>query len=709
MKTEGTIEWKVTGMSCSSCAATVTKYLQKQGATEVYVNFASDEVRFKKDEKDLNRIAEGINSLGYKVVTPVSEAEIRKWYALDTLERRFWFTVPFTVLLLLHMFIHWHILHNPLVQLTLSIPVVMIGFIQFGRSAWHSVKLKSPNMDVLIFMGSTSAFVYSVVGYILFKDEGEKYLFFETAATIITLVLFGNLLEKRSVMSTTKAITELAKLQPTKALKILKDLLSGKEVHEEIAVKDVKINDLLLLKTGDRIPLDGLVITGNAAVDESIMTGESLTVGKAAGSSVLAGTLLIDGHLTIKVTKGESGTLLSQVIELVKTAQTDKPNIQRLGDRVSAIFVPAVVLIAIIAFIINYYIADVSVADSLMRSVAVLVISCPCAMGLATPLAVIVGIGKAAAKGILIKGGSTLETFTQINCIVFDKTGTLTTGAFHISNFKVYDFLERDAKNIIHYFETFSNHPIAKCIIQQHADWHHHNIAFDDIKEIKGQGIKAKDHFGNVYTLGSLKLADGLKASKDEMDIYLTRNNTIIAGFNVNDEIKAEASDAIAQLKAAGIKTILLSGDSERKCKEVAAQLNIDEVYSRQLPEQKNKLISKLAKTYMVAMVGDGVNDAPALARAHVGISLGNATDIAKQAAKIIFLQNRLDRISHTFSISKLTYRTIKQNLFWALLYNVTVIPLAAMGMLNPMVAALGMAFSDLVVIGNSLRIHNKK
>ena len=696
---------KVEGMTCSSCARTVSKYLEGQGMKEVYVDFGADEVRFVNAvQKPLSLLEKGIDSLGYHVAkTNVHQAEKRP--VLSTPEQKFWFTLPFTVLLMMHMLPGFHAMHNGWLQLILCLPVAWLGFKHFGRSGWQSVKVLVPNMDVLIFMGSFSAFVYSLILLFFFPRQA---VYFETTASIITLVLLGNLIEKRSVKQTTTAINSLSKLQPEKALKVLHDLVTNKEVTEEIAVQDVKVGDRLLVNDGSRIPVDGEVLRGEALADESMLTGESMPVGKRFGSAVIGGSLITDGSIYIKATQVGQKTLLSQIIEQVKRAKADKPSIQKLGDRIAAIFVPVVAGIAVFVFCINYWGVGLAASESLLRSIAVLVISCPCAMGLATPLAVMVGLGKAAKKGILVKGGSVLENLAQIDTVVLDKTGTLTNGDFEITRFETFDFNERDAKNIIHHLETQSNHPVAKSIVKKHEDWHHHNIVFSEVKEEKGLGIKANDHFGNKYTLGSPALQKNQKSDNPEFDIYLTRNGITLAAFDLSDTFMLGAMELISLLRASGINTILLSGDSEKKCREVQTALGIGEVYFRKTPGQKVSIVKKLCGTNKVAMLGDGINDALALTASHVGVSISGATDVARDAADVVLLKG-ITALPQALNTGIATYKTIRQNLFWAFLYNVVAIPLAAAGFLSPMLAALGMAFSDLVVVGNSLRIKLKK
>lgn len=644
-----------------------------------------------------------------------------EWSAL---EKKFYFTLIFTIPLFSHMFLPFGFLQHPVVQLALCLPVFVVGAMHFGKSAIGSLKTGIPNMDVLIIIGATSAFVYSLAGTIHFygTEMVHHYLFYETTATIISLVLLGNVMEHRSVRQTTTAIKELSKIQATKATRVI--LTNGEEKLSEVDYKDILVGDVLIVNTGDKIPVDGELLWGSASVDESMLSGESIPVEKNIKDKVIGGTILARGSFKMKATNVGENTLLSKIIELVRRAQQNKPAIQRLGDKVSAVFVPVVVAIAVGTFFISHMVFDISLQKALMSSIAVLVISCPCAMGLATPTAVMAGIGRAAKRGILIKGGSTIEEFAKIKGIVFDKTGTLTTGEFKISNIECLNNIsEKTIIDILYNLEQHSSHPIARSIVKEFRE-KASPLKFTEVIEEKGLGINAKDENGNSYRVGSYNIAKHLRIrtlseaertlSEAEMsvdaEIYVLKNDTLIARVNIADEIKSNAMEMFTSLKALNIKTILLSGDTAKKCAELAGKLKIDKVYSEKLPHQKLEIIDSLVNEAPTAMVGDGINDAPALAKATVGVSLSNATQAAIQSAQIILLKgNDLSVINDALQISKHTLLTIKQNLFWAFFYNVVAIPIAAVGLLNPMVGALTMAFSDVIVIGNSIRLKTKK
>lgn len=701
------ITLKVEGMDCSNCALSITKNLEKKGMKDVYVDFATGEATFFLSEKNkLQTAIDSVTELGYKVTDSKSAENT----GLSRIEKRFYFTLPFTVILFFsHMlFSHHFFLNNPYWQLLICLPVFIVGIIQFGKSAWGSVKTGVPNMDVLIFIGSTSAFIYSISGMLLYNNaEVHNYLFFETTATIITLVLLGNVLEHRSVKQTTSAIQDLTALQVSTAQIV--SLQLGKEVITEIEIKDIPVGAILQVNTGDKVPADGEIISGEAFLDESMLTGESIPVEKAVTNKVITGTIVTNGNFRMRAESTGDKTVLAKIIELVKKAQQNKPAIQKLGDRISAIFVPVVLGISILTFLLAFYVFDKSLTTAIMNSIAVLVVSCPCAMGLATPTAVMVGIGRAAKKGILIKGGNTLENFAKTQAIIFDKTGTLTTGNFKIKNISYYNSSsEQEAKEILLQMEQHSSHPIAKSIVKE-LEGTLISKKINSIHEEKGIGLSAKDLENNTYKLGSYKIASHLTQEK-EHNVYLLKNDQLIATLDIEDEPKTNARETITDFQKKGIDTILLSGDTQKKCEILAKKVNIDKIYSEQSPSQKLELIDKLAKEKYIAMVGDGINDAPALAKATVGISLSNATQVAIQSAQIILLKNNdLSALSEAHLISKHTLITIKQNLFWAFFYNIIAIPIAAMGFLSPMVGALSMAFSDVIVIGNSIRLKTKK
>ncbi|GAB2978652.1 heavy metal translocating P-type ATPase [Mucilaginibacter puniceus] len=692
---EQLIELNVTGMHCNNCALSIHKLLEKKGLSNILVDFAGEEVKFSTDnEAELPTIIKDIEGLGFKVIEDAATHQ-PKFY--EQVENKFIFCAIFTAPLLLHMVFSWHFLHNPIVQLLLCLPVFIVGCLHFGKSAINSIRGGMPNMDVLIFIGSTSAFGYSLVGTI--QNLGENYLFYETCATIITLVLLGNVFEKRSVTQTTSAVKDLIKFQQVSANRIIDGTV------EVISAREVKPGDTLIVNQGDKIPVDGEIISGSASVDEAMLTGESVPIDKEKYDKVIGGTIVQNGTFHMLATKVGSNTILSQIIDLMKKAQAAKPPVQKLGDKVAGIFVPVVLLISLITFLITYFGGFQGLQTSLMNAIAVLVISCPCAMGLATPTAVMVGLGRAAKNGILIKGGDTIEAVADTKYVVFDKTGTLTTGKFHIHNLKLEEGMDLETvRGIITAIEERSNHPIARSLVNELKTLPQTKLILRTAQEEKGLGMRAEDVNGNNYFLGT-----GKATIESDFNIALYKNQVLLAQIAIEDTIKPEAAGLIAKLKAMDIIPVLLSGDKANRCKKVADILGIKEVHAEKLPDEKLTVIDIYKQKGKTVMIGDGINDAPALTKADVGVSMNDASQIAIQSAKVILLNTDLQSVIQFLQISKHTLITIKQNLFWAFAYNVVAIPVAALGFLNPMWGAFTMAFSDVVVIGNSLRLKRKK
>ena len=692
---EQLVELSVTGMHCNNCAISVHKLLEKKGFHDILVDFASEEVKFSADdEAKVKEAIKGIEGLGYKVAEDASQHH-EKFY--EKIENKLIFCTIFTIPLLSAMLLPWHFLHLPIVQLLLCLPVFIVGCLHFGKSAWNSVKGGVPNMDVLIFIGSSSAFIYSLIGTI--QHLGMRYQFYETCATIITLVLLGNLFEKRSVTQTTSAVKDLVKIQQVNANRLINGEI------EVISAREVRPGDTLIVNTGDKIPVDGEVLSGNASVNESMLTGESMPIEKGRYDKLIGGTIIEHGNVTMIATKVGSNTVLSQIIELMKKAQAAKPPVQKLGDRVAAIFVPAVVLIALITFTLTYYMGHAGLQHAIMNAIAVLVISCPCAMGLATPTAVMVGLGRAAKNGILIKGGDTIEAVTQAKYIVFDKTGTLTTGKFHINKIKSEQGTSIEViRGVITAIEERSNHPIARSLVDELKGLPQQKLILKTVSEEKGLGMRAEDVEGNHYFLGL-----GKANIDSDFNISLYKNQALLAQIEIDDDIKPQAADLITSLRKMGIIPVLLSGDKKSRCIKVAKAIGINEIHSEKLPAEKLTVIDIYKKKGQTIMVGDGINDAPALTKADVGVSMNDSSQVAIQSAKVILLNTDLYSLVKFLQISRHTLITIKQNLFWAFAYNIIAIPIAALGFLNPMFGAFTMAFSDIVVIGNSLRLKIKK
>ena len=601
------------------------------------------------------------------------------------------------------------LVHNFYFQITLATIVLAVGLNHFGKSAIGSLRQLRPNMDVLIMMGALTSYAYSLIGYYLSTSHAEwmNYNFFETCASIITFVLIGNLIEESSLKKTNSSISALSKMQPLKAMRIT-NAYSSNESFIEVDVELLNPNDLVIVNAGDKIPADGLIYEGFALIDSAALTGESIPESKTINDKVLAGTILLEGSIKFIVEKCGTTTTLSSMIELVKKSTFRKPKIQKLSDKISVVFVPLVIGISILTFLTNHYIFDISNTNSILRAIAVLVISCPCAMGLAIPTAVAVSIGNAARKGILIKGGDVFDKVESIKEIVFDKTGTLTTGEFKIEKI---NYTNDDAltPSVLLQLEQYSSHPISKSIIKylQSQNTLPASLNFKEVKEIKGKGIIATDKEGNEYYLGSGKFAP--IETDSTYQVYLFKNKDLLAYIELKDEIREEAKSIINWIKSQNIKTTLLSGDTQKRCEAIAKELSIDNVFAQQLPTDKANYIEENSKKHSIAMVGDGINDAAALSLAQLSIAIGDGSAIAISSGEIILMtKTPLLGIKRIKEITLATNQIIKQNLFWAFIYNIVAIPFAAMGFLHPMIASLSMGFSDVIVIGNSLRLRNK-
>lgn len=702
------ISWKVEGMSCTNCALTVHKYLEEKGANNVKVNFIGGDVSFDLNGKSTQKdIAKGIEGLGYHVVSDEKLAIPQKKRLFKNHLQRFIFCLIFTIPLFLNHILPFHIhsLMNPYVQLALTIPVYIVGMDFFGRSAIRSLWKGIPNMNVLIALGATAAFGYSLYGLII--GQSEKYMFFETAATILTLVFLGNWLEDKSVETTQAALRKLAVSQKTMANMIAYDDQHNEHIFP-VESTSLKVGDLILVKTGEHVPMDCKILWGDASVNESIITGESVPVEKKMNDRLIGGSILETGTIKAYVTAVGEDTVMSNILKMVKEAQAEKPPVQQLADQISAVFVPSVLIISLITFTVNLSYGHHDFATSLMRAIAVLVIACPCAMGLATPAAIAVGLGRAAKNGVLFKNAKSLEIFKNIKQVVFDKTGTLTTGQFAIIEYKMLNSAvnETDFKRIAYSLERYSNHPIGKAIAKE---WKvKDEIRWTSIEEVKGIGMKAVDKEGNNYIAGSFKAAENY-TNDHQRNVYIIRNDELVGWIDVADELRPEAKQVISALHARNITTILLSGDKKEKCDAVAKQLGIDEVIAEQTPAQKLEKIAAFNAEAPTAMVGDGINDAPALAKATVGISLSDATQVAMQSAQVVLMNHGLKNLPLSLGLGKHTYVTIKQNLFWAFAYNIVAIPVAALGFLSPTFGALVMGMSDVVLAVNSVRLNWKK
>lgn len=713
------VDWKVEGMHCTNCALNVTKYLEKEGMHQVKVNPISGDVSFvNAPGTETKKLGKGITNLGYSVVEEALEHETDNHDShaghhhgkpsggfLNNNKKRFFFCLPFALILMLHMVENWlphdiaHWLMNPWLQLALCLPVFIVGMLYFGKSAIQSIKNGVPNMDVLITVGALASFIYSLVGAI--QNLGHGYLFFETTSSIITLVFLGNYLEETTIRSTQREVEKLAKAQ-----KVMANMIAFDDQHKEqvfqVESKVLKNGDLILIKTGEQVPADCKIIWGECEVSEAIITGESAPLHKEKKDNLIGGSIIENGVVKAQVTAAGNDTVLSGILKMVRDAQAEKPPMQKLADRISAVFVPLVIGIAVLTFIGNYFYLH-NAGTALMRAIAVLVISCPCAMGLATPAAIAVGLSRGSKNGILFRNAAALEHFKDIKKVVFDKTGTLTTGKFSIAEFSS-NIPEDEFKKIAYSLEKYSIHPLAQPIVK---NWNTGGlINWQKVEEVKGMGVKAIDKDGNTFFAGSDKI---LKSPAGDHNIFITKNGELLGWIDLRDEIREEAKEVIAYLHSKNIRTVLLTGDKQTKANQVASMLGIDEVIAEKTPAEKLETIATLASQQPTAMVGDGVNDAPALAKASLGISLSDASHVAMQSADVILVNHGLKHLPTALGLGRHTDITIKQNLFWAFLYNIIAIPIAAFGYLTPTFSALAMGLSDVVLAINSVRLFVKK
>ncbi|MBM3414710.1 MAG: cadmium-translocating P-type ATPase [Bacteroidetes bacterium] len=704
-------KWKVRGMDCSTCALNIQRYLDKEGMKNIRINFVTGDLQFEQSNtRSEELLKKGIERLGYAIEREKNGSiTTEKTNSLSPQLIRFLLCLPPTLLLLFsHTLSGWinlgGWLHNPWAQLGLTIPVYAIGMHFFGASAWKSIRNRMPNMNVLITLGATAAFGYSLYGS--FSEQAANFMFYETAATIITLVFLGNYLEDASIASTQRALQQLVKSQ-----KVMATMIAFDDEHREqyfsVENTQLQVGDLILIKTGEQVPIDCKILWGELHANESIITGESLPVRRLAKDRLIGGSLVTEGTVKAQVTATGDETVLAGIIQLVKEAQGEKPPVQQLADRISTIFIPSVLIIAAGCFALNYLMLNDLVA-ALLRSIAVLVIACPCAMGLATPAAIAVGLGRAARSGILFRNAKSLELFQQIEQVVFDKTGTLTTGQFVIGNFHVTDSAtsQEQFKFLAYSLEKYSNHPIAQCVSKT---WKTKDqLQFKKIEEIKGLGMIATDLEGNTYSIGSWKMVEGLTQERAH-NLYLQKNNTLLGWLDIADQVRPEAHAVINYLHRKKINTILLSGDTLERCEKLAQQLGIDVLYAEKSPADKLTIVESLNLEKPTVMVGDGINDAPALAKATISISMNDASQLAVQTAQVVLMNQGLKKLPAALGLGRHTYLTIKQNLFWAFAYNVIAIPVAAFGYLTPTFGALVMGLSDVVLAINSVRLFVKR
>jgi Cu+-exporting ATPase len=624
---------------------------------------------------------------------------------------------------------------NNYVLLALATPVQFWAGWRFYKGTWDAIKARASNMDTLIAIGTTAAFFYSAVVTVLpslFPFEG---VYFETAAIIITLILIGRLLETRTKEKASNAVRKLLDLQPRMA-RIIRNSKEGKEEEEEVPVEQVQEGDIFVVRPGESIPADGIVTEGSSSVDESAVTGESIPVDKSVGLGVIGATINKSGLLKAKATKVGQDTVLSQIIALVQEARTGKAPMQRMADQVAKYFVPAVVAVAIASALGWFFIGGIGLTFSLLAFVSVIIIACPCALGIATPAALMMGTGKGAENGILFKGGEYLEIARKVRTVVFDKTGTLTKGQPEVTDVIALssNISEQELLRLAAIAESGSEHPLGQAVVRKAKEQGLVVTTPESFKAISGHGLKA-GYAGHIIMMGNRKMmADNRIAITEQlfestMTMLETEGKTVtlvsidekLSGIiAMADTVKENAYEAIGSLKNMGIEVIMLTGDNERTSKTIASKLGIDKVIAQVLPQEKEQVIAKLkSEGKVVAMVGDGINDAPALARADLGIAIGSGTDVAKETGGIILIKNDLRDVVTAFQLGRKTVSKIKQNLFWAFAYNTGLIPVAAGALVPvfgaemyawlPFLAAAAMAMSSVSVVGNSLLLGRYK
>ena len=724
------LDLDIYGMTCSDCSARIEKVLNKmEGVQSATVNLAAEmaAVELKHGVVSASDIIGKIQALGYdaKVKTTKSEKDDIKSKEYEKQKKKFILSAFFSLPLLYTMLGHLPdnlafpvpaILMNSWLQFILAAPVQFYFGGQFYKGAYKSLKNKSANMDVLVALGTSAAFFYSVLeGIRSWIHPGyEPHLYFETSAVLITLILLGKLFETRAKGKTTEALSHLVSLQAKNA-----SVLSG-EKEQQIPVEEVRAGDIIVVRPGEKIPVDGELIFGETAIDESMITGESIPVEKRPGQQVIGATINKHGMIRVRATKVGKDTALAGIIKIVEAAQGSKAPIQRIADKISGIFVPIVVGIAIITFLIWFLIADPgNVAKALESAITVLVIACPCALGLATPTSIMVGSGKGAETGILFKGGEHLEMAHKVNAVILDKTGTITVGKPSITD------IDLDGEEALSYLvsvENASEHPLADAIVRYGQERGIEMKQVTDFQAISGHGVKAVID-GHHILIGTRKLMSANLVlyqekvpkteeleSQGKTVMFIAVDGRLSGIVAVADTVKNHAKEAVTRLKEEGIEVLMLTGDNERTAKAIAHQVGIDQVFAEVLPENKAEKVKELkAAGKVVAMVGDGINDAPALALSDVGIAIGTGTDVAIEAADVTILGGDLQLIPKAFRLSHAVMRNIHQNFFWALAYNAAGIPIAAAGLLAPWVAGAAMAFSSVSVVTNSLRLKRVK
>ena len=741
-------EYIIEGMSCASCAMTIENAVSKiPGVDKASVNLATEIMTVEANDsvtpEDIAKVVDGVGysarPRGKSVEEELEEKNEKKEAHLREMKRNLTISAIFTVPLLfiamadmvgIPMPAFLSPMQSPvsyaLIQLALSLPIVWIGR-RFFVDGFKALSKGHPNMDSLVALGTSAAFLYSLYGtyHVL---EGHAHfamnLYYESAGVILTLITLGKYFEDVSKGKTSMAIQTLVGLAPKMAT-VLRD---GQEV--EVPVEEVQVGDLIRVKPGEKVPVDGIVTEGNSTVDESMLTGESIPVSKSVGDEVIGASLNKTGSFILKATKIGKDTALSQIIQLVEQAQGSKAPIAKLADKVSGVFVPIVIVLALVSGLAWYFLGQESWVFALTITISVLVIACPCALGLATPTAIMVGTGKGAENGILLKSGEALEEANHVNMVVFDKTGTITNGTPVVTDVVTADNTDADALiRLAASLEVASEHPLGEAIVAKAKE---QGAAFDEVtnfEAIPGFGIKG--HVGETLVflgnekwmrengLANVEMNDKANhfAEQGKTPLYIGYNDAVQGLIVVADTVKESSARAIQTLHEMGIQVAMMTGDHERTAQAIAAEVGIDRVFSEVLPQDKANYVSKLQEEgYIVAMVGDGINDAPALAQAQVGIAIGTGTDVAIESADAVLMKSDLMDVPAMLKLSRATIRNIKENLFWAFAYNVIGIPFA-MGvlhlfggpLLNPMIAGAAMSFSSVSVVLNALRLKRWK
>ncbi|UPT58708.1 heavy metal translocating P-type ATPase [Geobacillus thermoleovorans] len=720
----------IEGMTCAACATRIEKGLNRmEGVTSAAVNLATNSavVEYKEGVASVEDILEKIKKLGYRgqIRNEEQDDAVRKEERLKQKQRQLAISIILSLPLLYTMLAHMpfdiglpmpQLLMNPWFQLLLATPVQFYIGGPFYVGAYRALRNKSANMDVLVALGTSAAYVYSL--YEAFRTLGNPdympRLYFETSAVLITLVLVGKYFEALAKGRTTEAISKLVSLQAKEATVIR----NGEEI--KVPLEEVVIGDTIVVKPGEKIPVDGTVISGASSVDESMITGESIPVDKKEGDYVIGATMNTNGVLTIRAEKVGKDTALANIIKIVEEAQGSKAPIQRMADTISGIFVPIVVGIAVVSFLIWYFfVAPGDLAKALEVAIAVLVIACPCALGLATPTSIMVGTGKGAEQGILFKGGEYLEGTHKINAVLLDKTGTVTKGKPEVTD--VLAFRE-DMLDYAVSAESASEHPLAHAIVEYGKKQAISMKPLEHFSAITGHGIEAVID-GKSILIGTRKLMKersvAISVHEDKMVELEKQGKTVmlvaidgqLAGIIVvADTVKESSKEAIQTLKQMGIDVYMATGDNQRTAEAIANEVGIEHVYAEVLPENKANIVEELQKQgKRVAMVGDGINDAPALAKADIGMAIGTGADVAIETADVTLVGGDLRHIPKAIELSRQTMKNIRQNLFWALFYNTIGIPVAAFGLLEPWIAGAAMAFSSVSVVANALRLKRVK